>query len=155
MSISCEQQPPIRGVRVIDLSDVWAGPATGMYLADQGADVVKVEPPDGDTTRLLYRASGMDTGLSYLALNRNKRGVRLDLRKPAGRAALHRLIDQADVLILNLRLAAAAKLGLTYPELSRRNPQLVYCGIRGFGDKGPYAEHRAYDLLARAMTGIM
>ena len=146
---------PLRGIRVIDMSDVWAGPATGMYLADQGADVIKVEPPGGDHTRALYQVPGMDTGLSYLALNRNKRGVRLDAKTPAGLEVLMKLIGTADVLVLNMRSRAASKLGLTYDQLNEEHPRLVYCNVRGFGDKGPYAERRGFDLLARAITGIL
>lgn len=149
----------LAGISVLDLSRVLAGPWAGQLLADLGADVIKVESPGrGDDTRHWGPPwTGPDGGESayYLCANRGKRSVTLDLKSDAGRAALYRLAEDADVLIENFRAGTAAKLGIDYDTLAARNPRLVYCAITGFGQSGPYREQPGYDFLVQAMGGLM
>lgn len=144
----------LQGVKVLDLSSVILGPMTGQYLGDMGADVVKVESPEGDVTRTIgpRRSDGM--GALYLANNRNKRSIVIDLKAAAGRAALGRLASRADVVLHSIRTEAAARIGLTYPALAARNPRLIYCHVRGFGDDGPYGGRPAYDDIIQALSGL-
>jgi crotonobetainyl-CoA:carnitine CoA-transferase CaiB-like acyl-CoA transferase/enoyl-CoA hydratase/carnithine racemase len=145
------QQQPLEGVRVIDLSRVLAGPYCTMVLADLGADVVKVENPEsGDQTRSSFAHPG-----AFLALNRNKRSITLDLKSDAGRATFHELVRSADVVVENWRPGVAAKLGLDHATLAPLNPGLIYASVSGFGQTGPYADRPGYDLIAQAMAGIM
>jgi formyl-CoA transferase len=149
--------PPraLDGLRVLDQTQVMAGPFCAMLLADMGADVIKIEPPAGETTR------GMDLELTpgvsapFLAVNRNKRGIVLDLKRAEGVAILKALAATADVLIENYRPGVARRLGVDYPTLSALNPRLIYCSISGFGQTGPYADRGGYDLIAQGMSGIM
>lgn len=146
----------LEGIRVIDLSQHLAGPGACMYLADQGADVIKVEPPEGDAARrYLSSAFLRENSPIFLALNRNKRSIALDIQKPSGGAVLTRLIEQADVLIHNLRGGATRKLGLGYPELRRVNPRLIYARISAYGPKGPYAGKGGYDRMIQGFSGAM
>ena len=143
-------------VRVLELTQVMAGPFCGQVLADMGADVIKVEPPGGDSTRrsLGFRMGGDDTA-AFLAVNRNKRSVMLDLKSDAGRAAFHRLAEGADVVLENNRPGVSARLGVDYETLRERNPRLVYASISGFGQTGPYAQRPGYDLIAQGLSGVM
>lgn len=145
------------GIRVIDLSQHFAGPGTCMYLADQGADVIKVEPPGrGDAARQYSSTAFLrENSRNFLALNRNKRSIALDIRKASGRAVLTRLIEQSDVLIHNLRRGAVAKLGLGYDELQHLNPRLIYGWITAYGPKGPYADRGGYDRMTQGFSGAM
>lgn len=154
------------GLVVLDLTQMLAGPYATMMLADQGARVIKIEPPGGDLTRRtgphLDGASKIGEGGfgSYFAsINRNKVSVVLDLKKPAGKAALLRLVAQADVLVENYRAGVMERLGIGYETLVEHNPKLVYAALRGFGDprsgESPYASWPAYDPVAQAMGGIM
>lgn len=147
----------LHGLRVIDLTQVMAGPFCTMLLADLGADVIKVENPgSGDQTRQSwgYAVKGTDS-LPFLALNRNKRSICLDLKADADRASFYELIGTADVVIENWRPGVAARLGVDYETLSAINPALIYASISGFGQTGPYADRPGYDLIAQAMTGVM
>jgi crotonobetainyl-CoA:carnitine CoA-transferase CaiB-like acyl-CoA transferase len=137
------------GLRVIELTQVMAGPFCGQVLADMGADVVKVEPPDGDQTR---RSMGE---AAFRAVNRNKRSIALDLKDEADQAILHRLVDTADVLLENYRPGVAARLGADYDTLRARNPRLIYASISGFGQTGPYAQRPGFDLIAQGVSGVM
>ncbi|CAM5763499.1 CaiB/BaiF CoA transferase family protein [Bosea minatitlanensis] len=139
------------GVRVVDLGTVITGPLAGQMLGDLGADVIKVEPPGGDPFR---RTDGSDYGPTFLAYNRNKRSVILDLAQDHDRAALLALVETADVLLDNYRPGVLAKVGLAPDELRRRNPRLVQCSITGFGDTGPYRRRPAFDGIAQALSGI-
>jgi crotonobetainyl-CoA:carnitine CoA-transferase CaiB-like acyl-CoA transferase len=133
---------PLEGVRVVELGVVVAGPATGTLLADWGADVIKLEPPEGDPQR-------GNTNAVYFDLdNRGKRSVALDLKKLEGRAVAHTLVDTADVFVSNLRAGALARLGLDYETLAQRNPRLVYAAISGYGAHGEAAEKAGYDVGA-------
>jgi formyl-CoA transferase len=145
---------PLAGVRVLDLTSNFMGPYASLLLADMGADVCKVEAPDGDTTRGVGPCRNPGMGAIFLHLNRNKRSMVLDLKKPDGLAALKRMIVSADVLIYSLRPQAMAKLGLAYEDVRALNPRIVYCGAFGFGQRGPYAERPAYDDLIQAGVGL-
>ncbi|MBC5762968.1 CaiB/BaiF CoA transferase family protein [Ramlibacter albus] len=145
---------PLAGVRIVDLTGVVMGPFASQILADLGADVIKVESPEGDTVRYIGPSRSKGMGPMYLALNRNKRSAALDLRKPEALAALHRLIERADVLLFNLRPASMARLGLGYDEVSRINPRIVYCGCYGFGESGRYAGKPALDDLIQGSVAL-
>jgi formyl-CoA transferase len=126
-----------------------AGPFCGQVLADMGADVVKIEPLEGDSTR-----ESLGTA-AFLAVNRNKRSVALDLKSPAHQAILHRLARDADVLLENYRPGVAARLGAGWEALSEVNPRLIYASVSGFGQTGPYAQRPGYDLIAQGLSGVM
>lgn len=146
---------PLQGLRVLDLSSMIAGPYAAQILADYGADVIKIESPDGD---LMRRGGGAfnrpDMSPLYLQLNRNKRSLVLDLKQPAARQALLRLCRRADVLIHNTRPAAMRRLGLTDRDVRKVNPRIVYVGLMGYGERGPYAGKPAYDDLIQGICAI-
>ena len=152
---------PLHGVRVIDLSTVLAGPYCTMILADLGAEVVKVEPPEGDATRgwgppwVGDAADGTRTAAYYLAVNRNKRSLRLDLRTDAGRDVLRRLLAGADVLVENFRPGGLARLGFDDDALRAIDPGLVHLAISGYGPSGPAAARPGYDFVIQAVGGLM
>lgn len=145
---------PLDGLRVLDLSSVILGPMTGQYLGDMGADVIKVEGPEGDVTRSIGPRRHEGMGALYLANNRNKRSVVLDLKTEAGRASLLKLAARADVLLHSIRTGAAARLGLSFAALAAVNPRLIYCHVRGFEDDGPYGGRPAYDDIIQALSGL-
>ncbi|GAB3678951.1 CaiB/BaiF CoA transferase family protein [Salinisphaera aquimarina] len=144
----------LKGVTVLDLSTVVFGPFASQMLADFGADVIKVESPDGDIFRAAAPARSRGMGAGYLNLNRNKRSISLDLKTEAGRATLDRMIADADVFLHNMRPAAIARLDLGHERLATLNPRLVYCAAVGFGSDGPYADDPAYDDVIQSMTGF-
>ncbi len=146
---------PLKGMKVIEMAHIMAGPVTGLMLADMGADVIKVERPNGDDTRRFLPPDIEGESAAFMMMNRNKRGIRLDLKTEAGKAALIRLIEQADCLIENYRHDTMEKLGLGYDELKKINPGLIYCEISGFGRTGPYRERGGFDLIAQGMSGLM
>ena len=147
---------PLQDVRVIDLSHIMAGPACSMLLADMGADVIKVERmPDGDDSRRMVPPTIADQSAAFLMMNRNKRGIALDLRTEGGRNVLSRLLKNADVLIENFRRGTMERMGLGYDALHALNPRLIYCSISGFGRTGPYADRGGFDLVAQGMSGLM
>jgi crotonobetainyl-CoA:carnitine CoA-transferase CaiB-like acyl-CoA transferase/acylphosphatase len=149
-------RPPLRGLRVLDVSHNLAGPLTAMHLGDLGAEVVKVEGPSGDDWRDHERIPG-HPGRSrhHLQLNRNKRAVCLDLRRPEAREVMNDLVARADVLITNLRPGVPERLGFGWEDAHALNPALVYCAISAFGAAGPLEGRAGYDLQARALTGFM
>jgi crotonobetainyl-CoA:carnitine CoA-transferase CaiB-like acyl-CoA transferase len=147
---------PLKGLKVIDLSHIMAGPACSMLLADLGADVIKVERiPDGDDARRMVPPTIADQSAAFLIMNRNKRGIALDLRTAAGRAVLSRLLKNADVLIENFRRGAMEQMGFGYDAVHTLNPRLIYCSISGFGRTGPYAGRGGFDLVAQGLSGLM
>ncbi len=148
---------PLAGLRVLDLSQVMAGPFCCMLLGDMGADVIKIEPPGvGDQTRksMGFRMKGEDSP-GFLALNRNKRSITLNLKSEAGRRVLHRLVETADILVENGRPGVTKRLAADYDTLSAINPRLVYASISGFGQTGPWSQRAGFDLIAQAMAGVI
>src|ERR1700693_2318566 len=147
---------PLDGLKVIDLSHIMAGPACSMLLADMGADVIKVEKmPGGDDSRRMVPPTVSDESAAFLIMNRNKRGIALNLKTGAGRGVLARLLKDADVLIENYRRGTMEKMGFGYEDLHVLNPKLVYCSISGFGRTGPYADRGGFDLVTQGMSGLM
>ncbi len=146
---------PLAGLRVIEMAHIMAGPCCGMMLADMGADVIKVERPTGDDTRRMLPPDINGESAAYMMMNRNKRGIALDLKQAHARTALKRLLDDADVVIENYRHDTMAKLGLDYATLRESNPGLIYVSISGFGRTGPYAHRGGFDLIAQGMSGLM
>ncbi|HVZ42799.1 MAG TPA: CoA transferase [Ramlibacter sp.] len=148
---------PLEGVRVLDISQVMAGPYACMLLGDLGADVIKIEPPgSGDQTRgsMGFRMKGPDS-LGFLNMNRNKRSVAVNLKTDAGRQLVLKLAEDADILIENYRPGAMRRLGLGYEDVRQVNPRLVYTSISGFGQSGPWSDRPGFDLMAQAMSGVM
>ncbi len=147
----------LEGIKVLDLAQHVAGPTTSMYLADQGADVIKVEAwPKGDSSRGSSTTAFLkENGRGFMVINRNKRSIVLDIRKPQGNEVLRRLVKDADVVVLNFRLAAAKRLGVDYETLSALNPRLVYATLSAFGTKGPNADKGGYDRILQGMAGVM
>ena len=145
---------PLHGIRIVDLTTVIMGPYATQILADYGADVIKVEPPEGDIMRGAAPMNGPKMGHLHLQMNRNKRGVVLDVKKEGGRRALLRLCEKADVFVHNVRPAAMRRLRLSYDEVRAANPRIVYASLLGFGSGGPYAGKPAYDDLIQGACGL-
>ena len=145
---------PLKGIKVIDMTSVLMGPFATQALGDYGADVIKVESPEGDVTRQIGPSRHPGMGPVFLNTNRSKRSICRDLKKPAGREAVLRLLKTADVLVYNVRPQAMARLQLGYDVVSKVNPRLVYAGVFGFGQDGPYAAKPAYDDLIQGATAL-
>ncbi|MCB1591040.1 MAG: CoA transferase [Alphaproteobacteria bacterium] len=153
----------LQNIRVLDLSRVLAGPYCTQILGDLGAEIIKIEKPGaGDDTRLwgppfLKDRSGNDTNESayYLAINRNKKSVAVDIKTEEGQQIIHQLLQTSDILIENFKVGGLKKYGLGYAQLKDKYPKLIYCSITGFGQSGPLAEEPGYDLMAQAMGGLM
>jgi len=147
----------LQDIKVVDLTQALAGPTCSMYLGDMGADVVKIEQPGiGDVCRGWGPPFIEGESAYFLSTNRNKRGIALDYTKPEGLAIFHRLIDQADVFLVNLpRQASLDKYGLSVEACLARNPRLIHVSITGFGRSGPYADRSGFDIIAQAMGGLM
>lgn len=155
-------EPPLKGVRVVELARILAGPWAGQLLADLGADVIKVESPDGgDDTRkwgppFVMSHDGENLSAAYYhSCNRGKRSIAIDFSTPEGAETIRRLVATSDVLIENFKLGGLKKYGLDYESLRKINPKLVYCSITGFGQDGPYAPRAGYDFIIQAMAGMM
>ncbi|MHB8488612.1 MAG: CaiB/BaiF CoA transferase family protein [Candidatus Dormibacteria bacterium] len=147
---------PLAGVRILDLSRILSGPFATMVFADLGADVIKLENPrTGDDTREWAPPYQGDQSAYFLSVNRNKRGIAVDLKTSRGREIALRLADLADVVVENFRPGTAGRLGLGYDDLSARNPRLIYASISGFGQTGPYRSEPGYDAIAQALGGLM
>lgn len=154
--------PPLKGIRVVELARILAGPWAGQLLADLGADVIKVENPDGgDDTRqwgppFVLGKDGENLSAAYYhSTNRGKRSIAVDFSKPDGAETIKKLIATADVLIENFKLGGLKKYGLDYESLRAKNPRLIYCSITGFGQDGPYASRAGYDFIIQGMGGMM
>ncbi len=147
---------PLSGVKVLDLTQIMAGPVCTLLLADMGADVIKIEKPNGgDDTRRMMPPAIRGWSAGFLALNRNKRSLALDLRDQRGKDVFRRLLQDADVVVENFRPGVMDRLGLDYNSLSQIRPNLVYCAISGFGGTGPYRDRGGFDLVAQGMSGLM
>lgn len=147
---------PLKGVKVIELAHIMAGPVCGLMLADMGADVIKVEKmPGGDDTRRSVPPDIDGESAAFMMMNRNKRGIAVNLKDEKGKEVLRRLLRDADVVIENYRRGTMEKLGMGYEELKKINPGLVYAEISGFGRTGPYADRGGFDLIAQGMSGLM
>ena len=147
---------PLEGLKVIDLSHIMAGPTCAMLLADLGADVIKIEKiPGGDDARHMVPPTIAGESAAFLIMNRNKRGIALDLKTETGRGVLSRLLKDADVLIENYRRGMMEQMGFGYDAVHAANPKLIYCSISGFGRTGPYAGRGGFDLVAQGMSGLM
>lgn len=148
------KKTPLHGLRVVDVTQVMAGPYCAMLLCDMGADVIKVEPPAGDSSRRMAGAQGRDSA-AFNAVNRGKRGIVVDLKTDAGREVVARLAEAADILIENYRPGVMTKLGLDYATLAAKNPRLIYASISGYGQTGPAAGKGGFDLVAQGVSGLM
>jgi len=147
---------PLKGIRVVELAQIMAGPTCGMLLADMGADVIKVEKiPGGDDSRGYAEPSVNGESAAFMAMNRNKRSIAVDLKKEGGKEVVRRLVAQSDVVTENYRKGTMEKLGIGYEALRALNPSLIYCSISGYGRTGPYAEKGGFDLIAQGFAGIM
>ena len=145
---------PLAGIRVLEFSQIVAGPFAGLSLSDLGADVVKVEPPEGETRRN-SAAVVPNEGKYFQSLNRGKRSLTVDLRRPEGQALIHRIIPTFDVVVSNYRHGVAQRLNIDYEALCRYRPNLIYANITGFGDRGPFATRGGSDIVAQAYSGLM
>lgn len=145
---------PLTGIRVIDLTNVIMGPLVTQILGSFGADVIKVESPEGDIARRLGQTKNPSMSSFFMQVNCNKRAIALDLKQPEGRSALLKLIEGADVLVTNVRSRAMARLGLSYPEVCAINAKIVYLSLTGYSEKGPYAGRPAYDDIIQAAVGM-
>ena len=146
---------PLDGMKVIELAHVMAGPVCGLMLADMGADVIKVEKPTGDDTRRAVPPEIAGESASYMMVNRNKRGIVLNLKDTAAVEVLKKMLATADVVIENYRIGTMERLGLGYEDLRKANPGLIYGSISGFGRTGPYKDRGGFDLIAQGMSGLM
>ncbi|SNT53325.1 CaiB/BaiF CoA transferase family protein [Rhodococcoides kyotonense] len=147
---------PLAGVRVLDMTQLMAGPYCTALLADLGADVIKIEKPEtGDDARRMGTSEDQDASPPFIAMNRNKRGIVLDIKSELGASALRELVRGADVLVENFRPGTMDRLGLGYEALAEIRPELVYCSISGFGATGPYRDRGGFDLVAQAMSGLL
>ncbi len=145
--------PPLSGIKVIDLTRYLAGPFATQILGDYGAEVIKIEPPKGAREQL-NSGQGQDNYF-FLSTNRSKKSIVLDLKRPEGRAILHRLVESADVLIDNFRPGVIDAMGFGYDEVAARNPRIICCGISGFGASGPMRDRAGFDQIAQGMSGLM
>ncbi|NMM77055.1 CoA transferase [Rhodococcus sp. SRB_17] len=147
---------PLQGIRVLDVSQVMAGPFACMLLADLGADVIKVEPPEGDQTRgaMGFKMKGPDS-MGFLNMNRNKRSLTVDLKTNEGKQVFYELAKTADVIVENYRPGVVQRLAIDYETIKKINPKIVYASISGFGQSGPWASRPGFDLMAQAMSGVM
>ncbi|MEA3125675.1 MAG: hypothetical protein QOD67_2694, partial [Caballeronia sp.] len=147
---------PLSGMRVIELAHIMSGPICGMMLADMGADVIKVEKiPGGDDCRRFAPILEGGESASFMIVNRNKRGVAINLKTDGGREVLRKMLATADVVTENYRRGTMEKLGMGYEALKAENPGLIYCAISGFGRSGPMADKGGFDLIAQGMSGLM
>lgn len=151
--ISANAPGPLTGISVLDLSAYIAGPYGCSLLADLGADVIKIEPPTGDTLRQ-YPSTLPGESRAFLGVNRSKRGIVIDLKKPEGLKVLLRLVERADVLVHNFRPSVPKRLGIDYESLRKINPRLIYCSLTGYGSDGPLKDRAGYDQVLQAVTGI-
>lgn len=154
LQTAMKKSRPLEGIRVLEIASMIFGPLAGQYLGDMGADVIKLEPPEGDLTRSIGPRRSPLMGAFFLTSNRSKRSIVVDLKRPEGQEVLMRLASKTDVLLHSLRTPAANRLGLDYDSLSKDNPRLIYCHVTGYGDDGLYAGRPAYDDIGQAASGL-
>ncbi|SFU09183.1 CaiB/BaiF CoA transferase family protein [Paraburkholderia aspalathi] len=145
---------PLAGIKVVEIASIVLGPLAAQYLGDMGADVIKIEPPEGDLTRSLGPQRNKGMSAVFINCNRNKRSVVLDLRIEADQRKLHQIVASCDVVVHSIRTQAARRMGISYEALSRLNHRLIYCHLKGFSDEGVYAGKPAYDDVIQALSGI-
>ncbi len=145
---------PLQGIRVVECASIVLGPMTAQYLGDMGADIIKVEPPEGDLTREIGPRRAEKMGALFLSNNRNKRSVVLDLKNPDDRDVLHQIVSRSDVLLHSIRSSSAERIGLGYNDLARHNGRLVYCHLEGFSEEGSYGGRPAYDDIVQSLSGL-
>lgn len=150
-----QRSGPLSDIKVLDVTQMMAGPFCSMLLADMGADVVKVEKPEGDDIRRAGPPFINGESAAFLGINRNKRSISIDLSLPEGPETLRRMAARADVLVQNMRPETVRKKNLSYPDIKSVNPEIIYCTISGFGTTGPYSDRPGFDLVAQAMSGLM
>jgi crotonobetainyl-CoA:carnitine CoA-transferase CaiB-like acyl-CoA transferase len=150
-----KQPGPLAGIKIVDLTTVVLGPLATQILGDLGAEVIKVEAPEGDIMRYAGPSRHREMGHVFLNLNRNKRSLCLDLKRPAAAAALLALVRQSDVFMHNMRPQAMARLGFAYERLREINPRLVYCSAHGYGQDGPLADRPAFDDIIQGASGFV
>ena len=150
-----KRQGPLAGLKVIEFAHIMAGPACGLMLADMGADVIKLEAPEGDDSRRFVPPTIAGEAAAFMMMNRNKRGIAVNLKSEGGRAVARRLVGRADAVIENYRKGTMEKFGLGYEACAKDNPGLVWCELSGFGRTGPYAERGGFDPIAQGMSGLM
>lgn len=150
-----DRQGALAGVRIVDFTQVLSGPFCTQVLGDLGADVIKIESPQGDVARTMPPNFVADSSVYYLSINRNKRSVVLDLKQPEGLRLARQLVAASDVVIENFRPGVLARLGIAAEEARRENPRLIWCSVSGFGQDGPYRDKQAYDLIVQALSGGM
>ena len=144
----------LEGIRVLDVTQVMAGPYCAMLLCDMGADVIKVEAPAGDSSRRMAGGDGSDSP-AFNAVNRGKRGIVINLKSTSGRNTLKRLASKSDILVENYRPGVMEKFGLDFEEISKINPRLIYASISGYGQTGPASDKGGFDLIAQGVSGLM
>jgi crotonobetainyl-CoA:carnitine CoA-transferase CaiB-like acyl-CoA transferase len=145
---------PLEGVRVLDLTNVMAGPYCSMVLGDLGAEVIKLESLDGDSTRN-FEPKVNNESYCFAVLNRNKKSIAVDMKAPAGKEIVHKLAARSEIVIENFRPGVAKRLGIGYDDLKQVNPSLIYASMSGFGQTGPYGKKGGFDIIAQGMSGIM
>jgi len=151
-----ERSGPLKGVKVIELAHIMAGPVCGMMLADMGAEVIKVEKyPGGDDSRRFLPPEIDGESAAFMMMNRNKRGIAVNLKEESGKNFVRKMLETADVVIENYRAGTMERLGLGYEDIRKINPGLIYCEISGFGRSGPYKDRGGFDLIAQGMSGLM
>jgi crotonobetainyl-CoA:carnitine CoA-transferase CaiB-like acyl-CoA transferase len=155
MNLEAKGEGALAGLRVIEVCQNLAGPYCCTVLADMGADVIKVEPPGGDHSRGIGRHFAGDESYAFMTLNRSKRSVVLDLKKDGAKDVLKELVKEADVLVENVRPGAMDRMGLSYEDLKKVKPDIIYASISGFGRTGPFAEHGGYDLISQGFSSLM
>lgn len=146
---------PLQGIRILDLSMVVAGPFCTMILGDLGADVIKIEPPEGDVSRIVVAQERGGVPVGILNWNRNKRAMVLDLKRPGAAEVFLKMAERADAVVQNVRPGVVDRLGVGYEAVAARNPKIVYCSMAGYGFKGPYRDKPAYDPIIQGMAGVM
>ncbi|MCH8849878.1 MAG: CoA transferase, partial [Chloroflexi bacterium] len=145
---------PLAGIRILEFSEIIAGPFAGMLLSDMGADIIKVEPPEGEPWRLIAQFIPTESR-PFISLNRGKRDLAIDLTKPEAKEVVRRLVPDMDVVLVNYRPDVAEKLGIDYEVLSALNPRLVYCDNTAFGRNGPQSHRPGYDIIVQGLSGVM